>query len=190
MLATEKTLDDFCAVTYPRDRLVLEFVKMDKDIGCITIAFPSWHAPDRKSLCHYFFDDSKRDFCLCDGALKYGKRCWHLAWRPIIVKAFLNRKLDDDTGWLTNIELYGAHTVEKIAQFIADMLDFQEEISQVDLLDLELRDHNGEPVDRRRIGPAFQTLRDEGIIEPVREVVAQYARRKGGKVYVWKRVRK
>lgn len=187
MTVTEKTLDEFDIVEYPRSRLVMTLREWNPELEMLLIGFPSWHDSLRTDYCHYFFKGRARDFCLCDGAEKYHKRCWHLAWRPIILKAFMNRKEGNDTSWLTNIELYGAHTVEKIAQFIMDMLEFQTEISQVDLIDLELIDYEGEPVDRRRIGVAFQKLERAGEIKPLRQAVAQYAKRKGGKVFVWER---
>ena len=183
------TLDDFYPVEYPRNRCVLELVDNNKELELLTIGFPSWHDFGKVNLCHYFIQDSNRDFCLCEGAEKYHKRCWHLAWRPIILKAFLNRKLEDDTTWLTNIEIYGAHSVSKIGEYIISLLDWQPEVSQVDLLDLELRDYEGEPVDRRRIGVAFQLLHKFGEIEAVRQITAQYSKRKGGKVYVWRKKR-
>lgn len=185
MIVAEKTLDDYYQVQYPRDRLVMRLADWNEDANSLTIEFPSWHDKNRVNLCHYFIDDKSQDFCLCDGALKYHKRCWHLAYRPIVLKAFMNRKEGDNEDWLTHIELYGAHSVEKIAEYIRDMLWFQAEVSQVDILDLELIDYKGELVDRRRIGAAFLKLYRAGEIKPLRQVVAQYAKRKGGKVYVW-----
>ena len=183
----DKTLDDFYKVEYPRDRCVLQLLKFDEELQIVMIGFPSWSNPSQLNVCHYFIKDPTKDFCLCDGAEKFKKRCWHLKYRPIILKAFMNRKLGDDMSWLTNIELYGTHSIEQIKSYIMALLDEQPEVSQVDLLDLELLDYDGEPIDRRRIGVAFKLLNDSGDIEALRQISAQYSNRKGGKIWVWKK---
>jgi len=188
-MAAEKTLDDFYPVERPRERLVMTLIEWNKELNIIEIGFPSWRFSQRINICRYFIGDKSRDYCLCDGAKKYHKRCWHLAWRPIILKAFMNRKEADNTSWLENIELYGMHSVEQIAGYIRALLEFQEEVSQADLLDLELVDYKGENIDRRRIGVAFLNLMKFGEIEKAGQTYAQYARRKGGKTFVWRKRR-
>jgi hypothetical protein len=185
-----RPLDDYHKVDYPRERCTLRLVEFNEDIQEIAIGFPSWRDPNKVNICHYFIENRQKDFCLCDAFERYKKRCWHIKWRTIVLKAFLNRVLGDDQSWLNNIELYGARSVTTIAEYIMALLDEQEEVSQVDLLDLELVDYRGEPQDRRRIGPAFKILYDTGAIEPSRQVVAQYAKRKGGKIYVWRKAHK
>jgi len=187
MNVNEKTLDDFEAIEYPRNKCVLQLLKIDNELQIVMIGFPSWSKPDEINVCHYFLKDRTKDFCLCEGAERFKKRCWHLKYRAIILKAFLNRKLGDDKSWLENIELYGSHSIEQIKSYIMALLDEQPEVSQADLLDLELLDYDGEPIDRRRIGVAFKLLSDEGYIEPVRQMSAQYSKRKGGKIWVWRK---
>lgn len=152
----------------------------------VLVTYPSNSDPNKRNLTHYYIDNTERDFCLCTGADKFGKRCWHLKFRAIIMKLFKNKDPHEE-DWLTRFELYGTGTMEEIKFYIEAFLDQQGEVWQGDLVDLEIKNADDQPIDRRIIGAAFLSLMNEGKIEKLYQRAAEYEKRKGGKVWVWRR---
>lgn len=88
------TLDSFVKVEYPKNQAIVTLVDYNEQTGEIAIGFPSWHDPNKTNETHYFIGDKSRDFCKCTGAGKFKVRCWHLKYRPVILKMFLNQRDD------------------------------------------------------------------------------------------------
>jgi len=177
----ETTLEQF---TPAPSRKSVELLGIEDD--ALVIAFPSWHDPKERNVTRYHLKESRKDLCNCTASERFKKRCWHLKFRPIIIKLFRSRR-PENLNWLEQLELYGSRTIDEIEFYIVCLLDQQDEVWQGDITDLELIDGHGQPLDRRIIGPAFLRLHNKGIIEHAHRRRAEYKTRSGGMVWVWKR---
>lgn len=152
----------------------------------LVIAYPSFSNPKKRNLCEYILADHTKDKCNCISNDFHHKRCWHLRYRPVALKLFVKyQHTSKDNNWLEKIELYGGGTVDQIEYYLRSLLFVQDKIWQGDVLDLDLRDENDEPINRKMIGAAFIRLKNQGLIISIGRKPAQYKTRKGGLVNVW-----
>ena len=145
----------------------VEFVEMTHDGSEkeIVISYPSYSHPNSPPhYCHYFLPRAGFDYCSCPGDYKQDTTCWHIRFRPLVIKLFMNREPPCE-DWQGLFELYGAHTKMEIQYYLWEKCQFKSTFTADDIMDLEIFDFEGNLKDRRVKGGAFLDLRNSEVIE-------------------------
>lgn len=185
------TLDMYKDDTTPINKTITLIKTTNTDAGpCLEVAWPSKSEPDTRHICFYYLNDPTLDFCSCPWDSQYKGMskalCVHRRMRGMVLYLFRRERLND-ADWLSKLCQYRERDILDAEYYINQLLKVQYMVSQEDLLDFNFFDADGNPKDRRCIGAAFKKLAAAGVIEFVCRRAAQYSKRRGGQIIVWRK---
>lgn len=140
----------------------IEFVESLSSEHELVISFPSF-STSTIHYCHYKLPHAGYDYCSCPGDSKPIYNCWHIKYRPLILKLFLNHDLSK-RDFMEFFETVGAFDLNQCCIYIINLMRSKNKpISALDLNDLSIN-----RTTRRIVGSAFLRLKKLGIIQEER----------------------